>query len=100
MPYIPAFRHLKALYEGYTLHVYSILLAAEMETPCTGEGKGYTLHVFTLRGGEGYTLHIHTACGGKGYTLTSTSLTVERDTISRPHCWWWKGIQPHVHTVD
>jgi hypothetical protein len=42
----------------------------------------------------------HPAGGGKGYTLTSThTLTVERDTTSRPQCWWWKWIHPHVHNL-
>jgi hypothetical protein len=75
MPYSPAFRHLKTLYEG---------------------GEGDTLHVYTAGGGEGYTLHIHTVCGGKDtpsvvggkkeHTLTSTLLAGKRGTPSRPHC--------------
>jgi ribosomal protein L31 len=42
--------------------------------------------------------HVHIDGGKKGYTLKSTLLTMERDTLSRPHC-LWKGIQPHVHTI-
>jgi hypothetical protein len=35
----------------------------------------------------------HPAGGGKRYTLMAiNTLTEERDTTSRPHCWWWKGI--------
>ncbi len=37
-PYSSAFQHFKAFYEGgegYTLHVYSILLAEDRDTPCT-----------------------------------------------------------------
>jgi hypothetical protein len=25
---------------------------------------------------------------------------VERQTTLVSHCWWWKGIHPHVYTVE
>jgi hypothetical protein len=31
--------------------------------------------------------------------MSTHTLTVERDTTSRPHCWCWKWIHPHVHTL-
>jgi hypothetical protein len=50
--------------------------------------------------GKGDTLTATPSGGGKECTLTYTLLTVERDTASRPHCWWWKGKHSHVNTVD
>jgi hypothetical protein len=67
-----------------------MLLAVEMDTPCTSillavESQRHTpciLHVHTPACGNGYTLHVHIAGCGKGYTLYSTSilLAVEGDT--------------------
>jgi hypothetical protein len=75
--------------KGYTLHVYCTLLEVEGDTLCTS----------TLRAAERDTPSRPHVGGKKGYTLTSTLLVVERDTLLRPHCWWWKGIQPYVHTA-
>jgi hypothetical protein len=70
----------------------STLQAREMDfTPCTS-----TVLVVI----KGYTLDIHTACGGKENTSTSELLTVKRDTISCPQCWWWKGIHPYIYIFD
>ncbi len=61
---------------------------------------GMHLSVNIVDCGKGDTLTATPSGGGKECTLTYTLLTVERDTASRPHCWWWKGMHPHVYTVD
>ncbi len=57
--------------------------------------------------------HVYNTSGGKENTPTSTLLTADRDTRSRPHfwlltgtqpscphCWWQNGIHPYVYIVD
>ncbi len=88
--------------DWYTLHVqfvHTALLEVERDTPCHIHSphcvrlKGMHPHVHIVGGKKGYTLK--STLFTMGYTLPST-LFVERYTTSRPHYWWWKGIQPQI----
>ncbi len=73
----------------------------------------YTPYIQTVGSKKEYTLTSTQLFVELGYFLTSTLLVVERDTPSCLHCWLrkeihshvqpcleWRGIHPHVHTVD
>ncbi len=81
----------------------STLLTVEREPPSRPHPlvvEGMHPHVYTVDCGKGETLRATPSGGGKECTLTSTLLTVERETPSRPNPLVVEGMHPHVYTVD
>ncbi len=76
-------------WEGYTLHIYTASGEKEYLRPhvptAAGGQENKHLYVQSVDCRQEY-IHpnVHTVDCGKGYNRY-------------PHCWWWKGINPHPH---